>query len=335
MIKNIIVILLLIIPFIGKSQHTFSIVAVDSITGEIGSAGATCISSEDGALYISDIILNTGAINTQTWWTTVNQNAARVRMVDGDSPAEIINWLVANDNPSQGGNINDRQYGVVDLNDGSPRSSAYTGSNNLVENGQRVGPGYSIQGNVLISQDVLNDMEFAYLNTTGPLCDKLMAVLQAAKRPGADSRCLDFGISSASAFIRVAKPTDVNSSYGNLWLDINVWLNSGTFTGDPIDELQIQFDIFKLSLSIIENNPISIKVYPNPTTGIINLETNELKTYNIQLINILGKIIIEEEFFNSKNEMDLSHLKSGVYFIKIYDSNESRHVIKKITLHKK
>ena len=335
MIKNIIVILLLIIPFIGKSQHTFSIVAVDSITGEIGSAGATCISSEDGALYISDIILNTGAINTQTWWTTVNQNAARVRMVDGDSPAEIINWLVANDNPSQGGNINDRQYGVVDLNDGSPRSSAYTGSNNLVENGQRVGPGYSIQGNVLNSQDVLNDMEFAYLNTTGPLCDKLMAVLQAAKRPGADSRCLDFGISSASAFIRVAKPTDVNSSYGNLWLDINVWLNSGTFTGDPIDELQIQFDIFKLSLSIIENNPISIKVYPNPTTGIINLETNELKTYNIQLINILGKIIIEEEFFNSKNEMDLSHLKSGVYFIKIYDSNESRHVIKKITLHKK
>ena len=40
--KTYMIALLLFIPFIGKSQHTFSIVAVDSITGGIGSAGATC-----------------------------------------------------------------------------------------------------------------------------------------------------------------------------------------------------------------------------------------------------------------------------------------------------
>ena len=43
--KTYMIALLLIILFFGKSQHTFSIVAVDSITGEVGSAGATCADS--------------------------------------------------------------------------------------------------------------------------------------------------------------------------------------------------------------------------------------------------------------------------------------------------
>ena len=129
--KNQLVILLILLSLDAYGQHTFSIVAVDSTTNEIGSAGATCLSEEDGALYVSDIVLNVGGINTQAWWTTVNQNAARNKMIEGLSPQEIIDWLKDNDNPSGGGNISDRQYGIVDLNDGSPRSAAFTGVNNF------------------------------------------------------------------------------------------------------------------------------------------------------------------------------------------------------------
>ena len=68
------------------AQHTFSIVAVDSITGEIGSAGATCLASEDGAIDISDIVLGVGAIHTQSFWHPTNQVNARTRMNAGDSP---------------------------------------------------------------------------------------------------------------------------------------------------------------------------------------------------------------------------------------------------------
>ena len=98
--KNIIVTLLLIIPFTGKSQHTFSIVAVDSITGEIGSAGATCGDSiiwpgTPGALIISDIIPGVGAIHTQSYHNSTNQSNAHNRMVLGDSPQDIITWLAA------------------------------------------------------------------------------------------------------------------------------------------------------------------------------------------------------------------------------------------------
>lgn len=221
----------------AQANATFSIVAVDPLTGELGSAGATCIGAEDGAIVISDIVLGKGVIHTQSFWVPTNQINANTRMQLGDSPQQIIDWLVNNDvnnNPSQ------RQYVVVDLNSGSPRSAAYTGTNNFDVKHQIIGANYAIAGNILISEDVVIDMEAAFLNTQGNLSDKLMAALQAAKRIGADSRCTSSNISSASAFIRVARSCDTDSSYGNLPLDLNVWVSSTLF--EPIDELQTQYN---------------------------------------------------------------------------------------------
>ncbi len=320
--NRLLLFVLFLFPVLSYSQHTFSIVAVDVATGEIGSAGATCLGFEDGALAISDIVLGVGAIHTQAWWTTVNQNAARVRMEAGDTPDEIIAWQEANDNSSQGGNINDRQYGVVDLNDGTPLAAAFTGSSNFDVKGHRIGDGYSIQGNILISEEVLDDMETAYLNTDGPLCEKLMAVMQAAKRPGADVRCLDDGISSGSAFIRVAKPTDTNSDYGNLWLDINVWLDSGTFTGDPIDELQIQFDLFKGAVSAKDLIESSIKIFPNPTESFLEIESPNNLIQKVELVNTLGETVLTKDINATNNSISLKGVSSGVYFIRLYQGED-------------
>ena len=229
--------------FKAQAQHTFSIVAVDPETGEIGSAGATCIGAEDGALVISDIVLGVGAIHTQSFWSPTNQNNARTRMQAGDSPQQIIDWLQQNDVNSD---ASQRQYGVVDLNNGSPRSAAFTGPNCFREFKHITGPNYAIAGNILISEDVVDDMETGFLNTSGSLSDKLMGALQAAKRPGADERCLSFDISSASAFIRMATPCDTDSSYGNLSLDLNVWVTGGNIF-EPIDALQTAYDNWQLT----------------------------------------------------------------------------------------
>ena len=306
----------------GFTQHTFSIAAVDSITNEIGSAGATCLSQEDGALYVSDIILNVGAINTQAWWTLVNQSAARQQMENGLSPQEIIDWLRTNDNPSQGGRINDRQYGIVDLNNGSPRAAAFTGTNNFNVAGQRVGPNYAIQGNILISEEVLDDMETAFLQTEGPLCDKLMASMQAAKRPGADARCLPSGISSASAYIRVAQPTDTNSNYGQLWMDINSWLDSGEFTGDPIDDVQRKFDLFKATVSTEDLDTKSIYIYPNPTSGELYIQSGSAIS-KVEIYNMLGHKLADHTLSsnNRTTSINIDNLPSGPYLLQIWQTN--------------
>mgnify|MGYP006277582555 FL=1 len=96
--KKILLFSLLIFAFtIAKTQHTFSIVAVDSVTGEIGSAGATCGDTITwpgslGAMIISDIIPGTGAIHTQAYYQETNQENAHDLMQDGYSPREYSAW---------------------------------------------------------------------------------------------------------------------------------------------------------------------------------------------------------------------------------------------------
>ena len=265
------------------AQHTFTIVAVDPETGEIGSAGATCLdiddlAGEEGAYVVSDIILGTGAINTQAFFTFNIQSQARDRMEAGDSPEEIIQWFMANDV-----SVEDRQFGIVDLiggSGGTPRVAAFTGDDNFAFAGDIVGPNYAIQGNILMSQDVLDDMETGFLETEGTLADKLMAAMQGAKRIGAQTTCASNETSSKSAYLRVAKVEDLFSNYGHLTIDLNVSRTS--FGVDPIDVLQDTYDFY----------------LENPGTSCTN--TVSTYPYTESFENDLGLWV--------QNDMDLSHI---------------------------
>ncbi|NND95605.1 MAG: DUF1028 domain-containing protein [Flavobacteriales bacterium] len=284
------VVLLLLFGFsnVMYAQHTFSIVAVDSITGEIGSAGATCLdiddlAGEEGALPINDIILGIGTINTQAYWHPVNQAAARVRMLEGDSPQQILDWLAIND-PAPG-NHADRQYGIIDLIDGaggSPRAVGFTGADCWSVANHIVGPDYVIQGNILISQDILNDMETGFLNASGNLADKLMSSIQGANVVGAQYTCTDNQTSSKSAYLRVAQVEDLYSNYGHLTIDLNV--SKTNFAEDPIDVLQTTYDYY----------------LNNPGTDCQSSVTEFPYTESFE--NGLGLWV--------QNDMDLSHIGS-------------------------
>ena len=112
------------------AQDTFSIVAVDLTTGQVGSAGATCLDDNQiagGAVIISDVIPDVGAIHTQSYWIPANQNAAHEQVVDnGLSPEELMAWLEENDAEN---NAAVRQYGMADLVSGVARAAAFTGDN--------------------------------------------------------------------------------------------------------------------------------------------------------------------------------------------------------------
>ena len=86
---------LLTIIFISSYlMATFSIVAVDTTTGEVGSAGGSCIA---GSIIISNIHPGVGAIHTQAYYLPSNQYYASSLMDEGYSPSEIIELLVEND----------------------------------------------------------------------------------------------------------------------------------------------------------------------------------------------------------------------------------------------
>ena len=237
-VRSLILSLLLLVISRTSGQDTFSIVAVDTITGEIGSAGATCLDNNDiigGAAIISDLLPGRGAIHTQSFYLQANRTNARNRMLAGDSPQQIIDWLVQNDAQ---GDSTVRQYGIVDVDSlGNPRAASFTGSNCLDWKGHRVGIDYAIQGNILLGSQILDNMEMLFVNTPGSLAEKLMAAMQGANTPGADSRCLNEGVSSRSAFLFVARPND---PYGSNYL--NLLVGETPFGQEPIDSLQEIFN---------------------------------------------------------------------------------------------
>jgi uncharacterized Ntn-hydrolase superfamily protein len=238
------------------SQDTFSIVAVDTVTGEIGSAGASCVGGGVGAFILSDVIEGKGAIHTQAYYLAQNQQNAHNRMLEGLAPQEIIDWLVAHDAQN---NPTIRQYGIVDLTRNG-ESAAYTGVNCNDYKNHVTGPGYSIQGNILLGQIIIDTMHTTFLNTQGSLADRLMATLQAAKILGADTRCASRGTSSQSGFVKVVRIGDGGTPY------LQIVVGNTPINKDPIDSLQTLFNNWKLVkfnivdpfLSLIEIDPDTI-----------------------------------------------------------------------------
>lgn len=222
------------------AQDTFSIVAVDTVTREIGSAGASCVGAINGvgAFILSDVIEGVGAIHTQASWLSANQVNARARMVAGDSPQQIIAWLVANDAQ---GNPTTRQYGIVDLRRNG-ESAAYTGVNCLDYKNHATGPGYAVQGNILLGQVIIDTIRNTFLRTPGPLADRLMRALEAAKIIGADTRCASRATSSQSGFVKVVRIGDGARPYLQHIVPTTA---SGV---EPIDSLRRMFNRWKDSL---------------------------------------------------------------------------------------
>lgn len=318
--KILLVLLILNLTFqLSFSQDTFSIIAIDTITGEIGGAGASCIDETaipTGVLIINDVIAGRGGIHTQASWLSANQQNAHNRMVEGFSPQEIISWLVANDaqnNPSV------RQYGIVDLDSlGHPRSAAYTGANCYNYKNHINGPNYSIQGNILLGQHILDSIESRFLAHDGPLAEKLMFALQGANIPGADTRCLTEGTSSRSSFIRVAK-ADVQP--GQWWCDLLV--PSTPYGVEPIDSLQVLFDQWLLwtNSSITPFiQPNRAKVYPNPakdsfTVGIE--KTTFTSGLLIQLLSGDGKALFSVNYYGKPVSIPVASYPAGLYFYRV------------------
>lgn len=241
-------------PSIDAKGDTFSIVAYDKTTGQVGGAGCSCVPGISGGIvFLSDLITDgtnnpdniVGAIHSQAAYNASTQTIARNRMLAGDTPQEIIDATVAAD----GGSAS-RQYGVVGVD--SPGAAGFTGSSNssYANDIQYDDANFtiSIQGNILDTSanggqdDILEDMQEAFLNAEGTLADRLMAALQGAKRVGGDNRCYSTnnndnrGSSGTTAFVQVLSPGETSPS---------ISYNTGNAVSalvEPIDVLQCLYD---------------------------------------------------------------------------------------------
>ncbi len=79
------------------------------------------------------------------------------------------------------------------------------------------------------------------------------------------------------------------------------------------------------SLSTLEVGINGFKYFPNPVNQTLIIEANEAIT-RIEIYNLIGHLIsVEEHTFKKRTEIDLSHLSSGMYYIRSF-SNEKKEV---------
>jgi uncharacterized Ntn-hydrolase superfamily protein len=204
------VLMLVVLPLAGiaaaqedfrplRPVATYSIVARDSATGEIGVAVQSHWFSVGSLVTWAEA--GVGAVATQSFVDPRYGPLGLELMRLGRSAPEALRALVTSDADSAV-----RQVAMIDA---QGRVAAYTGGRAIRAAGHRVGVQYSVQANLMEKATVWPAMARAFESTKGDLAERLLAALEAAEREGGDIR------GRQSAAILVVGPR----SSGRPWTD--------------------------------------------------------------------------------------------------------------------
>jgi hypothetical protein len=185
---------LLLLP--STVSATWSVIAIDARTGRVVVASATCVAQASlrgfpakGLMDVQAIVvpgIGVAAAQAGVDRTRSNQMMIYEQLREGTDPRLILDMLRADPD------INRRQFGIVDM---QGRSIGFSGSGNSAASSSAQGqvPGteiyYSVQGNILASDAVVNNAAAALENAEGDVIAKVMAAMEAADAAGGDRRC--------------------------------------------------------------------------------------------------------------------------------------------------
>lgn len=196
---------------------TFSLVAYDPA----GKAWGIAVASKFPAVgaVVPWARAGAGAVATQSYANT-SFGPDGLELMEADMPAgEALHTLLEADEEKKV-----RQVGMVDAS-GHPAS--FTGEDCIPWAGGRCGEHYAMQGNLLTGEETLEAMEAAYLASTDPFPERLVAALLAADRAGGDRR------GRQSAAVLVVKEDGGYGGYNDRWIDYRIDDHP-----DPVPQLQ-------------------------------------------------------------------------------------------------
>jgi uncharacterized Ntn-hydrolase superfamily protein len=186
--------------------HTYSIVAFDEETGELGVAVQSHWFSV--GFLVPWAKAGVGAVATQSFVKVDYGPEGLNRMENGQSAEEALNSLLAED---EGEAV--RQVAMIDVK-GSV--AAHTGTKCIYAAGHQIGKNYSVQANLMEKETVWPSMANAFEKSNGDLAEKMMAALEAAEAEGGDIR----GKQSAAMLIVSGNPTGI--PWKDVVMDIRV-----------------------------------------------------------------------------------------------------------------
>lgn len=224
-----------------KLAHTYSIVARDPTTGDLGVAVESKFPNVGGIVPWGQA--GVGAVATQSLSNTAYGERGLELIGQGATAEEALRILMRTDTMLQ-----DRQVGMVDA---KGNSASFTGTRTFDWAGGRVGgvaggrPGgkgevivgmhYAAQANIMVSDQTVKNLAEMFERSTGPLADRLMAALRAGQAGGGDRRGMQ------SAALLVVRKNGGYLGANDRFIDIRVY-----DAVDPIAELERLLALHKL-----------------------------------------------------------------------------------------
>lgn len=202
------VIALLVAAPVGAQRpvHTYSIVARDSATGQLGVAVQSHWFSV-GPL-VPWVEAGVGAVATQSFVEVSYGPLALAMLRTGRTAEEALRGLIAADPHPEV-----RQVAVIDA---KGNVAAHTGAKAIAEAGHITGRGYSVQANLMLKPTVPAAMARAFERAQGDLAERMMAALEAAQAEGGDIR----GAQSAALVVVAGTPS--GQPWANRIVDLRI-----------------------------------------------------------------------------------------------------------------
>lgn len=251
----------------APASATWSVIAVDARTGRVVISSATCVAQERllsfpsrGLMDVQAIVVpGVGVAAAQAGVDVTRENQALIyeQLKDGTDPRLILDMLHGDPN------IQRRQFGIVDL---QGRSIGFSGRGNspasLSVQGRVPGTDiyYSVQGNILASDAVVQNAARAMERAEGDILDKVMAAMEAADAAGGDRRCTCEtppvpdapcdGRNAHVAYLLAADPDDPEGESFNdgdyfMFIDVTDQNIESDENANPVITLRMRYDDWK------------------------------------------------------------------------------------------
>jgi len=179
----------------NRPISTYSIVALDAETGELGVAVQSHWFSV--GFLVPWVKAGVGAVATQSFVKVDYGPDGLELMENGMSAKDALKSLIDQDEAEAV-----RQVAMIDING---NVAAHTGERCIVFANHVVGKNYSVQANMMENSTVPKAMAVAFENSSGDLADRMMTALEAAEKEGGDIR----GKQSAAMVIMSGEPTGI------------------------------------------------------------------------------------------------------------------------------
>jgi uncharacterized Ntn-hydrolase superfamily protein len=297
--------------FTEPLAHTFSIVARDPETGEMGVAVQSHWFSVGSLVAWGEA--GVGVVATQSFVNPSFGQRGLELLKKGMSAQEVVDLLISKD---EGRDV--RQLAIVDA---KGNSASYTGSKCIEAAGNIVGDGYSVQANMMLNNTVWGAMSKAFENSKGPLAERLITTLEAAQNAGGDIR------GQQSACLLVVR----GNATGNLWedrlIDLRVEDNP-----QPITELKRLLNVYRAYEHMnkgdlaVEKNDMKLAMDEYNTAMKMFPENIEMKYWTAVTLANTGEIekalpMFKEIFSKDKNWKELTKRLPAVGLLSVDENN--------------